>query len=438
MACSAVAATPVTALRLPPHKLPQLLDPLTLRLLERLRPQQGAAVAGALLAERDAAAECVAAAAAHRAAVLASAYSAGSAKVSDCAPAGGAASAVLLPATLQRGRGGAKTTAEACGPLPGAYCSEQTSMQPEQRRPRWQTARRAACKGAGGRLAAAAGGGASGGEGQEMGEAAWEGGLPRGFTQDKCACLPGTSGSSGAASSLKQLVAAVQEVDRGGRRADAVQQKLLRRRWLTSSTRARQPQAAGSSLGSSSSCRPAGASDVGPDGSAPQPEALASHTTLLESAIVVVLDLEPLPGQLPAPEEADALVVAVDDAAAKFSAAVHDAGLRLVRWSPLRYVLLAELPSVGGASSDEDDEGAGDGAGGARRATAAVAAACVLSMRRQLAAVVARSPCVHMRLCAGLGVGSCFLECEGGCGQGPGMQRVPPSVWGPRCRQLEG
>ena len=41
MAVSVVSLTPGTALHLPAHKFMTLLDPLTLRLFARLRPQHG-------------------------------------------------------------------------------------------------------------------------------------------------------------------------------------------------------------------------------------------------------------------------------------------------------------------------------------------------------------------------------------------------------------
>jgi hypothetical protein len=41
MAVSVISLSPVTALHLPAHKFMTLLDPLTLRLFARLRPQHG-------------------------------------------------------------------------------------------------------------------------------------------------------------------------------------------------------------------------------------------------------------------------------------------------------------------------------------------------------------------------------------------------------------
>ncbi|GBF90234.1 hypothetical protein Rsub_03367 [Raphidocelis subcapitata] len=306
MACSAVASTRVVAFRLPPHKLPQVLDPLTLRLLARLRPQLGAAAAAALL-EAAAAEERGRAAAEHRAVVLAATYG------------GGAAGS------------GAET-------LPSAA----------------------------GRLQQERAGGAAGDSG----------GVP--------------------ATLMRPAAAAAADAD-----------------------------------GDPAALAAAAAAQLDPS---------APHTDVFESAAVAVIDLCPAPpGQQPlgsasaaaasAGEEDGAAVVlasAVDDAVAKFVAVAHDAGLRLVRLAATRYVLICELPVLGGGGDGapgEDDEpegeeeggdGGGGAGGGGRRAAARSVANSLLAMGPRLAGVVARAACPYLRLCAGAAVGACFLEsCSG-------------------------
>jgi hypothetical protein len=387
MACSAVALSAVTALRLPPHKLSQLLDPLTLRLLSRLRPQQNAPSAAALLAEGPMAVRRAAAADEHRSTALVSTYGAGLLESAE----GGVQDRTRSPShgrggkgvpwTLQRGDGGRSDAAAAPGggahqvAWAGTGRARTRSTSPPVTRGRSP-------------------------------DASWEeASLPRGLTESMADRLPFHS------ESVRQLVSVIAEVESARRRTSgsrSIQQAQQQpRAGLVALSCSRQP---------ATTAAPAG----GDYGGCSQLDGLGAHTDVLESVCLGIIDLLLVEGQPPAAaEEEDAVAVAIDDSVASFVGVVHDAGLRLVRWGPGRYILIAELPVEVDDDENESgcdgDEGGGGGGGGVitRRAGARAAANCLLSMRRRLANVVAKAPCPHLRFCAGLATGSCFLESVG-------------------------
>lgn len=389
-ACSAVALTAVSALRLPPHKLTQLLDPLTLRLLGRLRPQLGGAAADALLSEASAAAARAEADGQHRDAVLATTFG-------DCNPStAGRARGGSVPATLLRDS--IKDVAAAAGVEASPQRSPRHHQAARSPSPQWTSAYRSgACGGAqplgtchqssaaSSRAATPAGAGGRP-RSRSSGGLERDAELPRGLTESKCEGLPNSE-------SVQQLVAAIRDLDAARREAAAAD--------------AREAAAAASRLRQGLPAPPGAGAGPGAaalmvlrerHAAAQQQEGLEAYTDLLESACVAVIDLVVPDGQQPAADD-DSLPTAIDDAVATFVAISHDAGLRLIRWGAARYVLLCELT--------------GGGTGGGRHAAVRVAAGCVSAMQWRFAGIVSKAACPHMRFCAGLALGTCFLESVG-------------------------
>jgi len=430
MACSVVALTQVRALRLPPHKLPQVLDPLTLRLLDRLRQQQSSAAAAALLAEGESAVERAAAAAEHRATVLASTYGAGGATSTTSIGRAGSPDNPSVPATLLRDEGGG-------GPSASVLLSSSAQVQ----RPQWKVARRIDASGtvaqagqqhcSSKQYAASASrspqrrprssssptGCGEQQRGSDEDEAAWMAALPRGLTEAKCARRTHTCDS------VRQVVAGIRELEAARRSAAPVHSAPGGWRLPVSKnccTHSEASAAAGDGAADSGSCSIAG-NNVRSCGY--QNDTASDHTSALESACVGIVDILLLDGQ-PQTEDEDAVAVAIDDAVAKFVAVVHDAGLRLIRWGPTRYVLLAELPIDGeGDAEEEEEEEEGDadegasstgGGGGGKKAVVRAAANSLLLMQHRLAAVVTKAACPHLRFTAGLAMGTCFLQSTAG------------------------
>ncbi|KAI8463433.1 MAG: hypothetical protein J3K34DRAFT_526994 [Monoraphidium minutum] len=374
-ACSAVALTPVSALRLPPHKLARLLDPLTLRLLGRLRPQLGGAAAAALQSEGGAAAARAAAAEEHRGVALAGAYGDAAAPGLRGAAGGGGGGGGGVPATLLREAPPGPTAQLQQRPRSPRAAGQLPRAAPT--RPGWAAAHVGGAH-KGGRAGAAPAAAAAAQPGGAPDGADWDAHrLPRGLTAAKCAGLDG-----GGSESVQQLVSAVRALDAARRASDT-----------------RELRAAPGAPPVSAAAAPGwGAREAPPGG-----DGWERHTDALERACVAVVDVAVVEGQATADDE-DAAPTAIDDAAAKFAAAAHDAGLQLARWGPGRYLLIAELPAGGG----------GGGGAAAARAAARGAADCLLAMQRGLAGVVARAACPHIRLCAGFATGACFLESVAG------------------------
>lgn len=397
MGCSVVAASRVTALRLPPHKLPQLLEPLTLRLLARLRPQTGAAAA---LAAADAE---VARDAAERAA-------------RGHSPAGS-------PLQLRR------------SPSPGGSRSGAASPGAAGR-PEWRSAHSAGCEGGAGGAADRGNPGARGAgqrrmdgeQAEEAADHAWALSLPKGLTDAMAAALPGCQGSIPAEGApVGGSLAA------GGSVAASVQQLADSIRGVAAARKA--AEAAGTcGVGRARACQgipPQGIAGHEPGASLVPGPGGDRHTDLMEAACVAVVRLVPPPGQAHCPpaasgEDPGAAAALVDDAVAQFRAAAHDAGLRLVRWGAHEHLLLGELPPGSCAAADSGNSAAAAAAadsnavedfgthdGGVAVGMRSVAD-CLLAMRARLAAVANAAPAAHMRLCAGAAVGSCFLQSAGG------------------------